>query len=627
MDERKNKGVKVAARKRMEILPGTIVAHRGKIYRTVRATDVDEILAVDGDGLAHKLPLSEIGFPESGDASLPEAEDLHLIDEEDWETVQCRLDGIRPILDGLGAEEVAKKGEEMGVHYTTLYRWYRRYREGGVQALIPGKRGRREGARLLHPVTEAIIREVIDEFYLSRQKPKAQWTIRKIHRRCLDAGVPLPGKNTIRNRIAMIGPRRASEKREGSDVARDRFDPAPGTFRADYPLQTVQIDHTKMDVVVVDAHTRKPIGRPWLTLAVDVYSRMIHGYYLSLEPPSAASVAMCISCAVLPKERLLLEHDVDGDWKIQGIMDTVHVDNGADFRSKALERACAAHGIHIDFRPLGKTAYGGHIERLIGTVMSVSHLVPGTTFSSVKDKGKYDSDAEAVMTMEELERWLLTFIVKVYHRRPHAALGESPEERYRRGVLSEDGAGIPAVPADRHGFYLDFLPAFERTIQRNGVGIEGVRYYDPVLRPFVLAEDRDTGKRKRFLFRRDPKNVSEVWFYHEEERRYYRIPEASQTMPDMTLWEFRASKGKAAEKTRGRAVEPPEVLKAYDELFEQAEKAGRETKKARRGKERKRRAASDYGRAVPPKEKTGRKAPAPERDDSLWDDIPDFDII
>jgi putative transposase len=44
------------------------------------------------------------------------------------------------------------------------------------------------------------------------------------------------------------------------------------------PLEVVQIDHTLVDVVVVDELERLPLGRPWLTLAIDVASRMVNGF-------------------------------------------------------------------------------------------------------------------------------------------------------------------------------------------------------------------------------------------------------------------------------------------------------------------------------------------------------------
>lgn len=63
----------------------------------------------------------------------------------------------------------------------------------------------------------------------------------------------------------------------------------------------IQIDHTPVDLMLVDNEHRKSIGRPYLTLAIDVYSRMITGYYLSLDPPSATSVAMCVARSILQK--------------------------------------------------------------------------------------------------------------------------------------------------------------------------------------------------------------------------------------------------------------------------------------------------------------------------------------
>jgi putative transposase len=38
------------------------------------------------------------------------------------------------------------------------------------------------------------------------------------------------------------------------------------------------------------------------------------------------------------------------------------------------------------YRPIGRPHFAWHIERLIGTVMSAVHLLPGTTFASVTKK-------------------------------------------------------------------------------------------------------------------------------------------------------------------------------------------------------------------------------------------------
>jgi putative transposase len=91
-------------------------------------------------------------------------------------------------------------------------------------------------------------------------------------------------------------------KREGRKAARDRFAAVKTEFPgADAPLAVVQIDHTLLDIIVLDEEMRLPIGRPWLTLAIDVFSRMVFGYHLSLDAPSSFAVGLCLCHGMLDK--------------------------------------------------------------------------------------------------------------------------------------------------------------------------------------------------------------------------------------------------------------------------------------------------------------------------------------
>lgn len=166
--------------------------------------------------------------------------------------------------------------------------------------------------------------------------------------------------------------------RHGNKASNDQFRPVLADNEAEYALQIVQIDHTQVDVIVVDEYQRKPIGRPWLTLMIDIASRMIPGFYLSLEAPSATSVAMAVRHAVLPKDAWLASCDLPGAWPVSGLPDKLHMDNAKEFHSRALMRGCTEHGIEPVYRPVRTPHFGGHIERLIGTTMGAVHLLPGT---------------------------------------------------------------------------------------------------------------------------------------------------------------------------------------------------------------------------------------------------------
>ena len=619
------------SRRRISIAPNSIVAYDNELYRIEHQLNINEVIGINlKTNRPKNLKITSLRAPTNDmvQSTTPQ-KDISLIDQDEWKSVETRIYGIQPIIEGKSTEEIQERAKEIGVSFTTLYRWYRGYQNyGGIAGLLPKKRGRKVGERMIDVRSDAIVKHVIDTYYLTHQRPNAQAVIRKVHTECIKRNIPLPSKNTIRNRLAAIDNRTKVSARHDKKVARDTFDPTPGNFEAPYPLHTVQIDHTKMDIILVSEYDRQPIGRPWVTFAIDIYSRMIHGYYLSLEAPSATSDAMCIANAILPKDELLAKYNIDSNWDIWGFMDNVHVDNGADFRSETLRKACMLHDIHIDYRPLGKTNYGGHIERLIGTVMAETHLIPGTTFSSTKEKGSYDPEANATMTFSELEKWLLSFITKIYHKRVHHGIGMTPEEKFIDGVLNGEAVGMMAKPDNPRSIYLDFLPSFERTIQRNGVNIEGLSYYDGVLRPFIHAVDESTEKKKKFIFKRDPKNIAEVWFYNENDHTYYRIPAADQSIEHMTLFEFEELKKKAQKRQAksGRRVSEREILMAYDELHEHVETTKQKTKKAKRRQERKQVAKKQHEQVLP------KRNPVKEMNtlgDDLWDnldDIPDFDV-
>ena len=100
---------------------------------------------------------------------------------------------------------------------------------------------------------------------------------------CRVRGGRPPSWDAIKARVARKDERLLLQDREGAEAARARFAPVVGEYRASHALEVVQIDHTKVDVFVVDFVHREPIGRPWLTLAIDVASRMVAGFYVSLE--------------------------------------------------------------------------------------------------------------------------------------------------------------------------------------------------------------------------------------------------------------------------------------------------------------------------------------------------------
>lgn len=580
------------SRRRIDISVGAYVCRADTVYKIAQIIDFNTIIGVAVEtGRSVSLAVTELRAIE-GDSPEPSA-DLAEIADADWQEAERRMAIIRPLVDQpvFGRSEVEARAKESGVDTATIYRWLRRYRgTGSPLGLIPQKRGWKSGKTRIPAFAEAVVDEAIRDFYLTPQRPSAQKTVVEVMRRCQQRGIEAPSASTVRARIARVPERDRLRGRGYREKAKNKFMPTAGKFpNADFPLAVVQIDHTPVDIILVDDAHRKPIGRPWITLAMDVYSRMVVGYYLSFDAPSETSVAMCVAQAALPKEEWLLSHHVDAEWPVWGMPKTIHVDNGSDFRSDTFRESCLAYGINLEFRPVKQPRYGGHIERVIGSVLTEIHTLPGTTFSSIKDKEGYDPEKNAALTKSEFEAWLVKLICKVYHERLHTGIGMSPRKKWEIGIFGNgdtQGVGLPTRPSNGLSVLLDFLPSFRRTVQTFGVTIDGMTYYAEALRSWINAEQPgDHTKKRSFVFRRDPRDISSVWFRDPTLKQYFQIPFADQSLPSMSVWEYDQVKAKLRKEGAG-SVNDAQVLRAITELRSQVDESKERTKKARRQAQR-----------------------------------------
>jgi putative transposase len=404
----------------------------------VAAIGLDQVMVTLPDGSPKCVAVAELSAgPKVHQAELARSPDLATISEADWQKNVRRAEVVRRLSETprKTAEDVENAAKLINVSAPMMYKLVAKWRKSGgvATALLPKKSGPKAGPlSRISPEVRAIIESAIADKWLTRQQETREAVIREVNVRCRHANLSAPSPTTVRTTIAALSARSSAKARLGAKAAHAEYGPVTGQFpETGWPLQVVQIDHTLVDAIVVDQVHRQPIGRPWLTIAIDVHTRMVTGFLLSLEPPQATSVALCLAHAVLPKEEWLSRWRIDGTWPVWGKPDTIHVDNGKDFRSEALSRGCQQHGITLDFRPVGRPQYGGHIERLIGTMMGEVHLLPGTTFSNIQQKGDYDSGKHACMTLDEMQEWL-TRGIDVYHNRLHSGLGMLPLPPGRR---------------------------------------------------------------------------------------------------------------------------------------------------------------------------------------------------
>lgn len=464
---------------------------------------------------------------ETGDAGVGD-------DEPDWEEACRREEAIRELLrrhpQRLTHAAVDDVAGQLGLSRASLYRLIQRFRAGGtVTALMPSPEGRPKGLRLLDAKREAVIRQALKDVYLQPTRPPFARLVYEVEIRCLQQGLQPPNWRTIKQRLLEID-LRTRARRRGDAAVLKATTATPGRYTAAKPLEVVQIDHTKVDVIVVDEETGKPGGRPWLTLAMDVFTRMVTGFHLSMDAPSRLSISLCLLHATYDKSAWLRERDIDAAWPIAGLPEALHADNGADFRSRAFVRACRDAGIKTIWRKPATPHYGGHIERLIGTQMGAVHLLPGTTFSGPEERAGYDSGREARLTLRELERFVAWEIAGRYHQVVHSALRRPPVAVWRE----HEGATPLRLPADRMAFWVSFLPEQERILRPDGIHLHGLRYWSPALAAEVGRQN------DKLLVKYDPRDLSRV-FVRRPSGAFVEARYSDLTLPSITLAEAKAA--------------------------------------------------------------------------------------
>ena len=450
-----------------------------------------------------------------------------------------------------------------------------------TSSLVTRPRGIKQGSRRLPEETEAVITEALKDFCQSSQKPSITRLHKEIQRLCRLRHLRAPSWHTLRKRVDALDPAELTRAREGAKVARDRYRPVPGHYNAEYAYEVVQIDHTPVDIIVVDRKLRQPLQRPWLTLAMDVASRMVAGFYLSLEPPSVLSVSLAIQHLVQPKQAWLSSLGIDARWPTAGLPNTIHVDNAREFRSRALRRGAEEHGIELVYRPVATPHYGGHIERLIGTMMGAVHLLPGTTFSNIQQRGDYDSCSNSAMTLDELERWLALEVVR-YHADRHGTFGVPPIAAWDAAV--ERREFDLRQPHDFAGFQVDFLPFERRMVRRDGIHLFGLRYWDDMLSVWAGRLGY------KLLVSYDPRDLSTI-FVHSPEGVVCPVRFADLRHPPITLAEHR--RARRLLKERGLAlVNEHHLFATIEQQRALIASATAVTKEFRQLKERRERALS-----------------------------------
>ena len=407
---------------------------------------------------------------------------------------------------------------------STVYRWWCKYR--ATKCVTKLTDGRLRSGRKREKFAYALFEEAIYEVYLTKQKNPGKDVVdaleTKVCRANLnlpeDEKIAMPSQATIYRWLGALHEHLVQRARLGKEATQKAFRTVLDKLKVTHILERIEIDHTPLDLIVIDKLTKLPLGRPWLTLAIDRLSRMIVGFYISFHAPSSFSVLQCLKRAIMPKEAWLARYpDIKTPWPARGIPVLIAVDNGMDLHGDALEDSCYEMGTQILYTPAGHPYLKGAIERMFRTInQGLIHRLPGTVFSNIDERGDYPAEEVAAIDLETLMHLLTKWIVEVYHCTKHRGLGMTPLAKWMEGQQNTI-IELPTSPQQ-----LDVLvgiPA-QRSLQHYGIELDCLRYNSPELQ-LIRARVGGTPEIKVKFYEDDVGYIHVYDEYHEE---YIRVP-------------------------------------------------------------------------------------------------------
>ena len=272
-------------------LPDAVAVATDRLVAVVRVGSDGGVVVRDlANGGLSTISASELRTPPtSSDPTVTSVASLVHATDAQWELARRREAVIAALVDTSNlADKVTRASSGLGVSRRTVSRWLATYRDPPqTSSLLARPRGTPTSAHRIDTCLEHLIADVIRDVYLTKVRAKKEEVVRQVGLRCASMKLTPPSRKAILARLRALDKRQVAKARLQSSEAASLVDSVPGTYRVDRALEVVQIDHTPVDVIVVDEVHRLPIGRPWLTLAIDVDTRVVVGFYVSLEAPSS----------------------------------------------------------------------------------------------------------------------------------------------------------------------------------------------------------------------------------------------------------------------------------------------------------------------------------------------------
>ncbi|KHT45901.1 Mu transposase C-terminal domain-containing protein [Vibrio sinaloensis] len=413
--------------------------------------------------------------------------------------------------------------------WRTLATWKKSYFESGKDpcALIP--KHAFKGNRQKEMDSQSLIDEAIRNIYLTRERLSVAEAYRyyksrviQINREIVQGKIKLISERSFYNRVHDLPPYEVATARFGKRYADREFRSVGQQVAATKPMEYVEIDHTPVPVILIDDELDIPLGRPYLTMLYDRFSKCIVGLSVNFRDPSFDSVRKALLNTLIDKSWLKSSYpSIKNDWPCHGKIDYLVVDNGAEFWTDSLEDSLRPFVTDIQYSQAAKPWRKSGIEKLFDQMnKGLVNALPGKTFTNPTQLQDYNPKKDAVVRVSIFLELLHKWIVDYYHMAPDSRERDIPYHKWNQSEWTPSYYS----GAEKEQLRVELGLLRHRTIGVAGIRLHNLRYQSSELIEYRKYWASNNGKKLFVKTKTDPSDISSIHVYLESEKRYIKVP-------------------------------------------------------------------------------------------------------
>jgi putative transposase len=415
---------------------------------------------------------------------------------------------------------------------STVMRWMRK--TGGnsknykcvTEKFISQKRAHR-----ISPEIIAVANEILAEkYFVSKINNAPQGT----YQSCLDdiqkalVERQIQGKISLSTIKKLVWSRPAYERdmiRLGSTEARLRHRHSSGGRWPTRAFERVELDHTELDLKVIDRLTGESIHRPTITVLKDYFTGYVLSFWVSFEGESINRVTKAIKFALEDKKQLQKKYGTKYEWLTTPVIwEKLVVDNALAHHSEAFLSIARSLGFSVEFSAVRMPWMKGSIENLMGQLNKALpvHGKPSKPHE-VKSKQSKKLEIECVY-FDDLVKFLHEWVADVYPHIKNTRKITSPFSEMEKAIKSFDD--LPKIKFSPESIELRITTSKSifRKIGAGGYQTRGLTY-----RSRELAELVQTiGDKNKYEIRQDINDIGEVFVCNPLTKEWIVVPEMNQ---------------------------------------------------------------------------------------------------